>query len=201
MKRKQELFSALPALLAVGVAVAPLITTFRGALEDKEFLYVVPIFFAALAAVSSLYLLRSKERLRRKKRVFIIYSDYDFDAASELAIRLRSAGFNPWLDVDQIVPGQRIDEASQSALAQSAIALLLISKNLEGSPKYVHDQLQYALSSMRSKNELYSPVIPVQLDDSPGPKELHGVRGVDLSSGDDENFDLLVRGLQVALEM
>ncbi len=85
-----------------------------------------------------------------------------------------------------------------AGLAQSAAAILLVSKNLEGPSKWLSMELELALSLMRSKSEMYSPVIPVRLDDSPVPPQLEGVNWIQLDNKED--FARLERGLRLALD-
>jgi hypothetical protein len=198
MRRDREFLTTFTAFLGVVVALASMLPTFFFKVDDVDGLYWIPVICAAFAGISSVYILRRKEQIRRKRRVFIIYSHEDYQVAAHLVEMLRENGFDPWFDQNEIVPGQRVEEAVTKGLSQSAIAILLVSKNIENASNAVSFQLAIALSSLRGKNELYSPVIPVLLDDQPPPEELRGIRSCRLE--DDKDFDFLVRGLNTALE-
>jgi hypothetical protein len=77
------------------------------------------------------------------------------------------------------------------------VALLLVSKNLNLEKNFASKELETAMSVMRSRNELFSPIIPVRLDDSEVPRDLSDVNWVDLQSKD--GFEQLERGLKSVL--
>lgn len=200
MDRRRELITNL--MTTVG-AVISLVAFMLPSLEikslsDRNSLYVVAIVSASFTGLYSIYALRRKERLRRRKRVFVIYSHRDEEVAVALVKRLRDAGFDPWFDHDEISPGERIEEALVNGLRSSAAAILLVSKNMDTASPWVALEIQMALSIMRGKSDKYSPVIPVRLDDHPIPKELSGISSIQLSNT--AGFEKLERGLRMALE-
>ena len=82
-------------------------------------------------------------------------------------------------------------------IAESAVALYLVSENLKDSNKFVGEELKAAMSVMRSRDESFSPVIPVRLDDSVVPQELGDVHWVDLR--DKDGLEKLEKGLKRVL--
>jgi hypothetical protein len=113
MRRNREIITALVSAIGVAISlIAFLITTleYKGFLSSDK-LYLVAVVSAGFTAIFSVYVLRMKERLLRRKRVFVIYSHRDVEAASKLVAQLRDAGFDPWFDRDEIAPGQRIEGA------------------------------------------------------------------------------------------
>lgn len=160
-------------------------------------LYSIALSASAIAAVVSIYYLRIKGWLPEKQRIFVIYSHKDIDFAINFVENLKSAGFDPWFDRDEILPGQKIESAIAEGIAQSTVAVLLVSKNLNSESKYINDEIELALSMMRTKGEAYSPIIPVVLDDATVPPPLDGVHGIRLLS--DADFEKLKEGLRSAL--
>src|SRR5215212_3937937 len=69
--------------------------------------HLVAAALAAAAATISIVLSRRLGRARNKKRVFIIYALEDREVARRLTEQLAAEGFNPWLDIDELKPGQR----------------------------------------------------------------------------------------------
>lgn len=146
-----------------------------------------------VAGFSLLFTRRLERRRAKEKRVFIIHAREDVDSALEIAHKLKEEGFNPWLDIIDILPGQRWEKAVQHALEESAIALFLSSENTTNSDGYFNKEIQYVMSSFRVRNELDSPVIPVRLDDSELPDELVGIQWIDYSP---QGTDKLTHALQ-----
>jgi len=200
MRKDRELFTAV-----VGVAGALIsllafmftLTEINGVFSSNQ-LYMVAIFASGMTAIFSIYILRVKERLLRKQRIFVIYSHKDAEIAQTLVNDLKASGFDPWFDRDEILPGQRIDNTLLAGISQSAVAILLVSKNINPQSKYLSTEIEMALSVMRSKSDLHSPIIPVLLDDSPIPQPLEGVNWIRLESKGD--FERLVKGLHLALD-
>lgn len=61
-------------------------------------------------------------------QVFICYSKVDDKAASELYGRLQAAGYKPWRDEEDLLPGQDWKRENRRALKQSRVALVLLSQ-------------------------------------------------------------------------
>lgn len=144
-----------------------------------------------LAVVTSAYsaflyvsISRMREKRLRQRRIFIIYSNKDRDKASKIVFLLREHGYNPWFAVDEIAPGQKWAASVLKGIAESSVALLLVSENIKMESSFIAEELKAAMSMMSSKDESFSPVIPVRLDDSPVPKEVSDVHWVDFRNED-----------------
>lgn len=197
---KQEQIKDFISIAIALVAVTATSVSFIG-FKFFENSPVSPVFLAlgasAYAAFFSVYLSRMREKRLRQRRVFIIYSSKDRVAASEIVQYLRSGGYNPWFDVDEIAPGQKWTQSIMKGINESAVALYLVSDNLNDSKKFVSEELKAAMSVMRSRDESFSPVIPVRLDDSPVPEELLDVQWVDLR--EKNGLEQLEKGLKRVL--
>lgn len=141
---------------------------------------VVGIAASAYAAFFSLYLTRRVERRRMNKKVFIIYSHKDKDAARKLTDELKNMGYNPWLDEQEIVPGQNWTKAVYQAIENSSVALYLSSKNTENQDGFVNKEVKVAREVLRASKESQSPIIPIYLEESELPEELIEIHAVKL---------------------
>lgn len=200
MRRNKELYTAFIGVAGAFVSLLAFmftLTEIKGFVNSDR-LYLVAVIASGLTAVFSIYVLRAKERLLRKQRVFVIYSHKDIDSALSIVNDLRAAGFDPWFDRDEILPGQRIESSLLDGIAQSAVAILLVSKNLNSESKYLTAEIEMALSMMRTKSEVHSPIIPVLLDDASVPAPLEGVNWIRLESKAD--LERLIKGLRFALD-
>ena len=150
-ERKKEL-TAILSLASVAVAILASVVTF---LDFKGLSSPLPgmlaaAFGAALAAVMSLALSRELSRRRRARHVFIIYARDDLETAKRLASLLKDAGLSPWLDVEQLVPGQVWKKAVLKAIEESSAALVIVSRNLEKNG-FVREELNAAMKLLQSR--------------------------------------------------
>lgn len=198
MKREQlrEFTNAAAVLVSIG-AMTVSILEFKGFGDGFFSPMLLGLVASAYAAAISIYFSRLKEKRLRQRRIFIMYSHADAEHAKRLVDSLREAGYNPWYDQDEIAPGQRIAETVANGIAQSAVALLLVSKNLDLQKEVINRELKAALSTMRSRDETFSPVIPIRLDETDVPESLLGVQW--LSMNDDTFLERLDKGLKRVL--
>lgn len=148
-------------------------------MERSLWLTLVATVLAGSAASISIMLSRHLTHERNRRRVFLIYAREDVELARKLAADLREHGFRPWLDVDEIAPGQIWKKSVIRALEESAIALVLVSERLQ-KKGFVQEELKVAFDTLHESEKDFSPVIPVRLDNSPVPDRLAHVQWVNL---------------------
>lgn len=153
-------------------------------MSDFVFLSIAASLVAAVAAVSKIRSSRRLEVERVQNRVVIIYSRKDEEAAREYSNALERLGFNPWLDQNELKAGDLWKEVVTKAVATSAAAIVLVSKNFSGSP-HARKELQLAMDTLMASDSR-SPVIPVLLDDAKIPTDLHRIQWLDARHGLDE---------------
>lgn len=197
------------AILAAGGVLSASVTFFISAWKpsspvDSTFSFSSLAFLAvvglsAIVASMSIFLTRKIGRQReQRKRVFFIYSRKDAGAVKELAKQLRDRGFNPWLETEEILPGQDWNRAVMNALEESAVALFVASKNTESEDGYYVKEIKAALNVLKSRSEGDSAIIPIRLEEATLPHELTGIQWVDLFS--EQGFQQLSRGLERVLK-
>jgi hypothetical protein len=106
-----------------------------------------------------------------KKKLFISYSHKDDHAANTIYAGLQKHGFDVWLDVHRLVPGQSLSGQIESGLKDSDYYILLISEN-SNSSNWVKREIAMAIG-LADKSKL--AVIPILLDDAPVPFEFQGL--------------------------
>lgn len=194
-ERKKE-FTALLSVLSVVIAMGAALTVnlvFDGYSKSFAFFTGVAATIAAAAAYSSIMISRRLSKERERRRVFLIYAREDLDAARRLATELREHGFTPWLDVDEITPGQVWQKAVIRALEESAVALVLISPHL-AKKGFVQEELKVALDTLQEREKDVSPVVPVRLEETAEvPERLAHVQWVNLF--EDTGMERLLTGL------
>ncbi|WP_263353324.1 TIR domain-containing protein [Acidicapsa acidisoli] len=126
------------------------------------------------------------ESSRRKAspQIFISHARGDVEKVKLISDSLREAGFRPWLDSEQILPGQRWATEIYSAIEKSDFFLIFLSKeslNVNGRA-YAENELRILESVLQSKDK--AVVIPVRLDDVDPPMPLRGYRWIDYFAKD-----------------
>ena len=179
-KRKE--FTAILSIMSVATAVLAGLTinlVSGGFAKGFTLMITAAAIVAAVAATMSIVFSRRLAWERDRRRVFIVYAREDLDTARKLAVDLKEHGFNPWLDVDEITPGQVWQKAVLRSLEESAAALVLVSEHLN-KKGFVQEELKVALDTLQERQKDLSPVVPVRLDDSPVPERLSHVQWVNL---------------------
>jgi len=184
-----NIFSVVGAVITMFIYILAL-----GRFSNRWIWVLIALFMSIYAAAFSVYLSRKRERRLRQRRIFIIYANRDREKATEVVKKLREMGYNPWFDVDEIAPGQKWTHTIMKGIAESAVALLLVSKNIRAEDGFVSKELDAAMSTMTSRDESFSPVIPILLDESPVPMQLRDVHWVDLRNK--EGYEQLEKGLK-----
>ena len=193
-ERRKE-FTAVLSVLSVVIAIMASLFVYQVADSVTEtYIYITAgaATIAAVAAFTSIFASRRLAAERESRQVFLIYAREDLEAARRLAAELRDNGFNPWLDVDEITPGQVWQRAVMRALEESTVALVLVSEHL-GKKGFVQEELKVALKTLQERETGVSPVIPVRLENSTVPEGLSHIQWVDLF--EDTGMDQLLSGL------
>lgn len=194
-QRRKE-FTALLSVISVfmTIAIALVANIFIGGYYSKTFTLVTAFaaILAAMAATMSILISRRLSREREKRTVFLIYAREDLEAARKIAADLREQGFSPWLDVEEITPGQVWQKAVINALEKSATAIVLVSKNF-AKKGFVQEELKVALEILQEREKDMSPVIPVRLDDTEVPERLSHIQWVNFF--EENGLERLSKGL------
>ena len=112
----------------------------------------------------------------RKKQIFISYNQKDRNVAAQVRQVLSAGDLPVWLDVEQVIPGDRIADKINQGLSASDYYLLLISENSNLST-WVKQELSLAFD-LSAKKKI--TIVPLLLDDAPVPFELRGLLYIDL---------------------
>ena len=80
-------------------------------------------------------------------RVFIGYASEDCALAKRLARQLRAAGLRPWLDQEQLLPGQNWPRAIERAIKSADFAIQCFSTHSVTRRGYFHKELRLVLES------------------------------------------------------
>jgi len=128
-----------------------------------------------------------------KLLVFISHASEDNAAAKRLTKRLKDDGFDPWLDLERLLPGQGWDLEIEKAMRESGAILLCFSQESVSKESYIQKEYKRAMRIQEEKPEGTIFVIPVRLDNCELPFYLREIQWVDYPDG----YDRLVAALNV----
>ena len=96
-------------------------------------------------------------------QVFLCHASPDKAAVRELYARLRSDGARPWLDEEDLLPGQEWEPAIRRAIRQSDVVLVCLSTQSVGKAGYIQREIRFALDVADEQPEGTIFLIPVLL--------------------------------------
>ena len=116
-----------------------------------------------------------------KPKIFISHVREDEQIALQLYSDLKDLGSDPWLDKQELLPGQNWKEEIWSAIRMSSHILILISRSLVAKRGYIHKEIRQILDVHLEIPPGVVHIIPVRLDDTePSHVELRDLQWVDI---------------------
>ncbi|HNN14618.1 MAG TPA: toll/interleukin-1 receptor domain-containing protein [Anaerolineales bacterium] len=122
-------------------------------------------------------------------RVFLSYSVHDKPAARDMFRRLRGETWlEPWLDEENLLPGQDWRLETEKAIRAADAVLILISSRSVSQEGNVQRELKLALDVSEEKPEGAVFLIPVRLEDCAMPHRLRDLKPLDAFPADRKDW-------------
>jgi hypothetical protein len=118
--------------------------------------------------------------MTEKPTIFLSYAREDRARVEQVYESLKAEGFNPWLDIQDIMPGQDWSRVIGQAIRAADCMLVFLSRHSVSKRGYIQREIRAALSLLSELPEGAMFLIPVRLDDSPAPEPLRHLQYVDL---------------------
>ena len=132
-------------------------------------------------------------------RIFLCHASEDKPQVRDVYRRLAAIeGFEPWLDEEDLLPGQIWADEIPHALKASEFILVFFSRNSVAKRGYVQREMKMALEAWEEIPGNMIHTIPVRLDKCELPEPFGRYHHADLFNP--RGFDRLVQGLQLGLE-
>lgn len=134
---------------------------------------------------------------RALPQAFIAYGKEDEKLARRLYEDLNRAGFNPWMDVRKLLPGQNWPRAIEAAIEVSDFFVACFSGKSVRKKGGFQSEIRYALDCARQVplDEIY--IVPVRLDECELPRTIqHELQYMDLFPDWDAGMERLLTMLR-----
>ena len=128
-------------------------------------------------------------------RAFLCHSSSDKEAVRQLYRRLRADGIWPWLDEEDILPGQVWAQEIRKAIRSCDVVLVCLSRSSIGKVGYIQKEIKDVLDVADEQPEGTIFMIPVRLEPCEVPDRIGRLQWVDLFEGD-TGYERLVRSLR-----
>ncbi|MBI3167627.1 MAG: SUMF1/EgtB/PvdO family nonheme iron enzyme [Chloroflexi bacterium] len=116
----------------------------------------------------------------RPLRVFLCHASQDKPAVLRLHRYLTQHGVEPWLDREELLPGQNWAVEISKALDATDVILVCLSKASISKEGFVQKEISFALDKALEKPEGMIFIIPVKLEECELPRSLNRFHWVDL---------------------
>ncbi len=130
----------------------------------------------------------------RSLRVFLSHATEDKPAVQGLYRKLQAEGFSPWLDEEELLPGQDWKLEIERAMRTSDAVVICLSRISTNKVGFVNSEIQRAQELGRKRPEGSIFIIPVKLDPCTIPDQLRNLHCDDVSS--ENGFYKLVKALK-----
>lgn len=118
-------------------------------------------------------------------QIFISYARENKKKAEELYQVFLKAGFRPWMDIKDLLPGEKWATSIQRAIRNSDFFLALFSKDSIGKRGFLQKEFRQALDIWQEMLEEDIYFIPVRLDECEIPDRFREFQWLDLITEDD----------------
>jgi hypothetical protein len=141
---------------------------------------------------------RPEESAMSEVRIFLSYAREDESMVEDLYKRLSEAGFRPWMDKLDLIPGEQWRPGIKRAIENSDFFFACLSNTSVKKRGYLQREFKEALNIWQEKLESDIYLIPVRIDDCDVPENLREFQWVNLFERN--GFERLVRAIRIGIE-
>ena len=137
----------------------------------------------------------NKRQSQRPMLVFLCHSSDDKPIIRDLYYRLKNDGIKPWLDEEDILPGQAWEREIPNAVRASDVVIVCLSKGATTKTGYIQKEIKYALDIADEQPEGAIFIIPLKLEECDIPDRLRRWQWVNYY--DQSGYDRLLQSLSL----
>jgi len=131
---------------------------------------------------------------QRRLQVFLCHSSSDKPKVRELYLRLRTCNVAPWLDEENILPGQDWEHEIRKAVRGTDVVVVCLSRESINKAGYVQKEIKFALDVADEQPEGTIFIIPLRLEGCELPERLRRWQWVDYF--EEKGFERLMSALK-----
>lgn len=128
-------------------------------------------------------------------KVFLCHAHEDKAEVRRLYRQLRTSGFEPWFDEEDLLPGQSWRQEISRAVRESHVVLVCLSRTFVQKAGFGQKEIKLALDVLDEQPEGEIFLIPARLEECDVPERLSSQQYVDLFA--DNGYEKLLRALRV----
>ncbi len=113
-------------------------------------------------------------------QIFLSYARNDEKKVMYIYEMLSEAGFSPWMDQRNILPGENWELSIKRAIKESDFFLAILSKNSTNKRGIIQSEIKYALECWKLKLDSDIYLIPARIEYCDAPESLSAFQWVDL---------------------
>jgi len=132
-----------------------------------------------------------------KRRIFLSYAHKDLLWVKRFYRKLRDAGFEPWLDKEDIVGGEDWKLAIRRAIKESVLFIVCLTNNSVNKRGTIQEEIKLALDMWRQKLEDDIYLVPVKLEPCEVPESLAKFQWIALF--EKKGFEKLVSSIKTGM--
>ena len=110
--------------------------------------------------------------MKATTQIFLSYAREDEEKVENLYRKLSDAGFKPWMDKKDILPGEKWKSSIQTAIRRSDFFLACLSVNSVNKRGFLQKEIKDALDIWQEMLDSDIYLIPVRLEDCEAPERL-----------------------------
>lgn len=133
------------------------------------------------------------------QKIFLCHANEDKISVSEIYSRLKKEGFDPWLDKEDLLPGQNWREEIPQIIRSSKFVLIFFSTTSVSKRGYVQKEFKLALDVLDEIPVGQIFIIPVRLDECEIPINFRHLHYCDLFEKD--GFEKVVKSINSQLSL
>jgi hypothetical protein len=126
--------------------------------------------------------------------IFLCHASEDKEKVRKLYRQLRGLGFNPWLDAENLLPGQEWELKISEIVRRCDVVLVCLSQSSINKRGFVQREINYALNVADEQPEGAVFIIPAKLEECEVPHRLSKWQWVNLY--EPEGYDRLIKSLR-----
>jgi len=142
---------------------------------------------------------RSDDISARRIRVFLCHSSGDKLFVRQLYQRLKACNLDPWLDEENLLPGQDWENDIRKAVREADAAVVCLSRGSTSKTGFVQKEIKIALDVAEEKPDDTIFIIPLKLEECVTPQRLRRWQCVKYFEQD--GFDKLMKTLTLNISV